>query len=59
MENQEGRQDIRIEGDRNHVAQDQSIHIRVDLSGAVVEQFIVQGGMHIYLQLGQDRRGGA
>lgn len=56
MENKEGRQGIQIEGDRNQVTQDQSIHIRVDLSGAVVEQIVVQGGMHIYLQIGQEVR---
>ena len=56
MESQEGRQEVRVEGDRNSVTQDQSIRIKIDLSGAVVDRFVVQGGMHIYVQL--DQKGG-
>lgn len=53
MENQAERQEVRIEGDDNRVTQDQRISIQINLSGAVVHEFVVQGGMHIYLQLGQ------
>lgn len=54
MENQR-RQSVRIEGNNNRVDQDQRIHIEIDLSGAVVHEFVVQGGMHIYVQLGQGK----
>ena len=56
MENQAGKQSVQIEGSNNRVDQDQSVNIQINLTGTVVDQFIVQGGMHFYLQFGQDGR---
>lgn len=56
MENQAEKQNVQIDGNNNWVDQGQSVNIQISLTGAVVDQFIVQGGMHIYLHLGHDGR---
>ena len=57
MESQEGSQEVRIEGDKNHVTQDQSVNIQINLSGAVVDQLVVHGGMHVTLRIGSTQGG--
>lgn len=54
MEKQTRNQGAQIEGDQNHITQDQSVNIQINLAGAVVDKFVVLGGMHIYLRFGQE-----